>query len=150
MAKRQAAAEVTRLRLQRDRLLKACRNVLETWWDRHYPEDVFDGSSDEEGPLEVVRIRNMLRSAVAEASGEGRAIRVVIEVERGCVTAVTADTECEVTLVDYDGLSNGTVEQAKAWSPTAIVPDGIGKDAVDTALARAESAKDETLKELME
>jgi hypothetical protein len=80
----------------------------------------------------------------------GRAIRVVIEVERGCVTAVTADTECEVTLVDYDGLSNGTVEQAKAWSPTAVVPDGIGKDSVDTALARAESAKDETLKELME
>ena len=79
-----------------------------------------------------------------------RAIRIVIEVERGCVTAVTADTECEVTLVDYDGLSAGTVEQAKTWSPTAVVPDGIGKDAVDTALVRAESAKDETLKELME
>ncbi len=80
----------------------------------------------------------------------GSAIRVVIEVERGCVTAVTADTECAVTLVDYDGLSNGTVEQAKTWSPSAVVPDGIGRDAVDTALARAESAKDETLKELME
>ena len=52
--------------------------------------------------------------------------------------------------VDYDGLSAGTVEQAKTWSPAAVVPDGIGKDAVDTALVRAESAKDETLKELME
>ncbi len=79
-----------------------------------------------------------------------RTIRVVIEVERGCVTAVTADTECEVTLVDYDGLSAGTVEQAKTWSPSAVVPDGIGRGAVDTALARAESAKDETLKEPME
>ncbi len=78
------------------------------------------------------------------------AIRIVIEVERGCVTAVTADTECEVTLVDYDGLSAGTVEQAKTWSPSAVVPDGIGRDAVDTALARAESAKDKTLKELIE
>ncbi len=80
----------------------------------------------------------------------GRAIRIVIEVERGCVTAVTADTECKVTLVDYDGLSAGTVEQAETWSPTVVVPDGIGKDAVDTALARAKSAKDETPKELME
>ena len=79
-----------------------------------------------------------------------RAIRIVIEVERGCVTAVTADTECTVTLVDYDGLSDGAVEHARAWGPTEVVPDGIGTDAVDTALARAESAKDETLKELME
>ena len=79
-----------------------------------------------------------------------RAIRIVIEVERGCVTAVTADTECEVTLVDYDGLSAGAVDQARAWGPTEVVPDGIGSDAVDTALVRAKSAKDETLKELME
>ncbi len=63
--------EIARLRAQRDRLLGACRNVLETWWDRVYPEDVFDGSSGDEGALEVVRIRKMLRAAIAEARDEG-------------------------------------------------------------------------------
>ncbi len=46
--------------------------MLETWWYRHYPEGVFDGSSGDEGALEVVRIRNMLRAAIAEVRGEGR------------------------------------------------------------------------------
>lgn len=48
-------------------LLAACENILETWWNRHYPPDIFDGSSGDEGALEVVRIRAMLEAAIAHA-----------------------------------------------------------------------------------
>jgi hypothetical protein len=75
-----AAPDVSRdaaqVRAERYRLLDVCGNVLETWWDRHYPEDVFDGSSGGGGAQEVVRIRNMLREAVAggEASAGDAAV----------------------------------------------------------------------------
>lgn len=45
-------------------------DIKTNWWDKHYTADVFDGSSGDDGALEIVRLRNVINSALGAAPKE--------------------------------------------------------------------------------
>ena len=65
-------------------------------------------------------------------------MRLVIEVEGGNVTEITASEECELTLIDYDNA------KAPEWKgPWTQRPDHVGNQAIQEAMARGEVARRE-------
>lgn len=55
------------LRAQLAMMAEALQELRDAWWDKHYPADVFDGSSGDEGALEVVRLREVIYQALSAA-----------------------------------------------------------------------------------
>lgn len=72
-------------------------------------------------------------------------MRVIIEVDGGVVSAVTADQELEVTIIDYDVLAGQSGDVLEEWGPHQMRPDFVGDDAMVKALARAEGVKQAAL-----
>src|SRR5690554_6232146 len=64
--------EYRQLKKDYKELLNTIKYIKSNWWDKHYPESVFDGSSNDEGPKEIVKIRNMINNAIDKAEEGGR------------------------------------------------------------------------------
>ena len=65
--------------------LRDALKEMKSHWDRWYPADVFDGSSGDEGALEIVRLRGVISEAL-EAPSEMQQLRTRIEqIRDGCL-----------------------------------------------------------------